>query len=403
MRNLKRNFKRKGYFLLGMLVTAAIFIGSIQSISARMNSPVGDLEGGAALLPTGQVITPAAAPGSTFAPLATGLREDGNADAAEAVTTALSPDGKTLLVLTSGYNRNFRDQTTGANITYPVLDPVSGAPSSVTPTQKAEWVFIFDVSSGSLVKKQQINIPNTFNGLAWAADGQRFYASGGIDDRVYAYTSNGDQYVPEAPFILLGHNSNSSAPVPIYDGGLLKGTPAAVAAGTPTTLPTGAVVAGIGVSKDGNTLVAANFENDSVSIVDASTRTVLQEVNFLVPGSEVATGEFPFDVALKSTESGAAAQAFVSSQRDNEVLAVDIPTRGITRIPVGSQPNKMLLSPDQSRLYVANGNSDSVSVIDTNSNTVVGTISLSRHEEKYKGANPNSLALSPDGQTLYVT
>ena len=98
MRNLKRSFKRKGYFLLGMLVTVAVLIGSIQAISARMTNPVGDLEGGAALLPTGQVITPAAAPGSTFAPLATGLREDGNADAAEAVTTALSPDGKTLLV-----------------------------------------------------------------------------------------------------------------------------------------------------------------------------------------------------------------------------------------------------------------------------------------------------------------
>lgn len=395
MRNLKRNFKRKAYFLLGMLVTAAIFIGSIQSISARMTSSVGDLEGGAVLLPTGQVITPAAAPSSTFAPLATGLREDGNADAAEAVTTALSPDGKTLLVLTSGYNQDFKDQTTGTDITYPVLDPVTGAPSSVTTTQ-AEWVFVFDVSTGTLVKKQQINIPNTYNGLAWAPDGQRFYVSGGIDDRVYIYTLQGTQYAPEAPFILLGHNSDSSAPFPKYDGGLLKDTPAAVEA-------TGAVVAGIAVSKDGKTMVAANFENDSVSIVDASTRQILQEIKFFVPGSEVATGEFPFDVAVKNTDSGAAAIAFISSQRDNEVLAVDIPTKAVTRIPIGSQPNKILLSPDQNLLYVANGNSDSVSVIDTNVNKVVRTISLSRPGDKYKGANPNSLALSPDGGTLYVT
>jgi YVTN family beta-propeller protein len=341
------------------------------------------------------VITPAAPPGSTFAPLATGLRTDNNADAAEAVTTTLSPDGKTLLVLTSGYNQNFRDQNTGTNLTYPVLDPVTGQPTATT-TRKAEWVFVFDVSSGKLVKRQQINIPNTYNGLAWAKDGSRFYVSGGIDDRIYVYASNGNKYVPDAPFILLGHNSNQTAPFPAYDGGLLKGTPASAAA-------TGAVVAGLDVSQDGNTLVAANFENDSISVVNAANRQVLEEIKFFKPGDKIATGEFPFDVALKSNNNGTASKVFVSSQRDNEVVAVNIGSRRITRIPVGSQPNKILLSADQNKLYVANGNSDSISVIDTNSDRVVQTISLSRPNDQYKGASPTSLALSPDERTLYTT
>ena len=130
---IRKNFRRKGYIILSLLVAVAIFVSSIQFVSARLaTSPVGDLEDGSALLPTGQVITPAAAPGSTFAALATGLRADGNADAAEAVTTALSPDGKTLLVLTSGYNQNFRDAQTGEFFTYPVLDPQTGEPSEVT-------------------------------------------------------------------------------------------------------------------------------------------------------------------------------------------------------------------------------------------------------------------------------
>lgn len=396
MQNFKhKNFKRKGYFLISLLIVAAIIVVSIQSISAQTTRPVGKLEDGGALLPTGQAITPAAAPGSTFERLNTSQRSDGNAAAAEAVTTALSRDGKTLLVLTSGYNKNFNDEETGESFTYPVLDPQTGAPSSVTTTN-AEWVFVFDVSSGKLVRKQQINIPNTYNGLAWAPDGTRFYVSAGIDDRVYVYKLQGNQYVPDAPFILLGHNSNQTAPLPDYDGGLLQGTEAEEAA-------TGAVVAGIAVNKDGKTLVTANFENDSVSIVDTSTRKSRQEIKFFVPGSKVATGEFPFDVAIKNTNSGAASIAFVSSQRDNEVLAVDIATRAVTRIPVGSQPNKMMLSADERLLYVANGNSDSVSVIDTNLNKVVRTISLSRPGDKYKGANPNSLAQSPDGQTLYVT
>jgi len=401
---LMLTFKNKGQLL--SLILASILGVNAQSVSARTTNAVGNSNGGS-LLPTGQVITPAAAPGSTFAPLATGLRQDGSADAAEAVTTALSPDGKTLLVLTSGYNLNFKNETTGADITHPVLDPVSGKPAidpktgAPLTTTQAEWVFVFDVSSGTLVKKQQLNIPNTYNGLTWDPDSKRFYVSGGIDDRIYVYSSDGNQYVADAPFILLGHNSNQTDPFPKYDGGLLKGTPAG------NQLPsvvTGAAVAGLATSKDGKTLVAANFENDSVSIVDTTSRNVLQEIKFFVPGGQVATGEFPFDVAVKSDKkSGAALKAFASSQRDNEVVAVDIATKTITRIPIGSQPNKMLLSPDQSLLYVANGNSDSISVIDTKTNRVVQTISLSRPGVKYKGANPNSLSLSPNGRTLYVT
>ncbi|BAY41513.1 hypothetical protein NIES2111_59090 (plasmid) [Nostoc sp. NIES-2111] len=390
------NFQRKRYFLLSLLVAVAVVVSSVQIVTAQLaTSRVGDLPEGGALLPTGQVITPAAAPGSTFDRLATGLRSDNNADAAEAVTTALSPDGKTLLVLTSGYNLNFRNQNTGANLTYPVLDPVTGQPTATT-TRKAEWVFVFDVSSGKLVKRQQINIPNTYNGLAWAKDGSRFYVSGGIDDRVYVYAANGNQYVANAPFILLGHNSNQTAPFPSYDGGLLKNTPA-------NQVATGAVVAGLAVSQDGSVLVAANFENDSISLVNTANRQVTEEIKFFKPGDQVPTGEFPFDVALKSTTNGAAGKVFVSSQRDDEVVAVDVASRVVTRIPVGSQPNKILLSADQNKLYVANGNSDTISVIDTNSNRVIGTISLSRPNDKYVGSSPNSLALSPDERTLYVT
>src|SRR5579864_9757008 len=55
-------------------------------------------------LPTGQVITPLAAPGAKFDPLALELPVVGHAVAGQAVTTALSPDGRTLFVLTSGYN-----------------------------------------------------------------------------------------------------------------------------------------------------------------------------------------------------------------------------------------------------------------------------------------------------------
>jgi YVTN family beta-propeller protein len=398
---LKKTFD---IILIALLLALAPSLAMAQGLrgSGHTTQPVGNYSNGS-ILPSGQVITPTAAPGSTIQVLSTGLRADGNADAAEAVNTALSPDGKSLLVMTSGWNRS-NNLPDGTPITFPTLDPNTGA--AVGTTTLSEWIFVFAINpDGSVTKQQQINIPSTYSGLAWAPDSRRFYISGGEDDRVYVYKWNGSQFVPDAPFILLGHNSNANSPFPHYDGSILKGTKAAqtVTFGGTSLIVGGAVVAGLAVSQDGKTLVAANFENDSISIVDTATRTVTNEIKFFTPGGTVAQGEFPYDVAVLSNADGSAKTAFVTSQRDDQVMAVDIASGNFSAIPVGDQPNRMALSKDQRTLYVVNGNEDTVSVIDTTAEAVVRTISLSRPGDKYKGSNPNSAALSPNGRTLYVT
>src|SRR5215469_15792303 len=390
------------YVLSATLFALAPGLALAQPGSGHTTLPVGNYSAGS-ILPTGQVITPTAAPGSTIQVLSTGLRSDGDADAAEAVNTALSPDGKTLLVLTSGWNKDNR-LPNGTSIAYPTLDPNTGA--QVGTTTLSEWVLVYAVNAdGTVTKQQQINIPSTYSGLAWAPNGTRFYVSGGQDDRVYVYSVNGSQFVPDTPFVLLGHNSNQNAPFPNYDGSILKGTKAAQAVtfNGSSLIVGGAVVAGLAVSQDSKTLVAANFENDSVSIVDTGARTVLREVKFFTPGGTIAQGEFPFDVVVLSNPDGSARTAYVTSQRDDQVMVVDVTSGAFNAIAVGDQPNRMTLSKDQKTLYVVNGNSDTVSVIDTTTQMVVKTIGLSRPGDKYKGSNSNSAALSPDEKTLYVT
>ncbi|HMF78252.1 MAG TPA: hypothetical protein VK604_21520, partial [Bryobacteraceae bacterium] len=289
--------------LLLLAVTPAITLQA-QSVAGHTTLAVGNY-GASSLLPTGQYITPTAAPGSTIQQLATGLRPDGNADAAQAVNTQLSPDGKTLLILTSGWNHGNNTED-GKPITFPTIDPVTGAQSGKT-TGNAEWVFVFHIAGdGTATKQQQINIPNTYSGLTWAPDGTRFYVSGGEDDRVYVYKQSGSVYVADPPFILLGHNSNQTSPLSTTDGGILKGTRAAKAA---SAIVTGAVTAGVAVSQDGKTLAAANMQNDSVSIVDTTTRKVTREVHFFTPGGTVAQGEFPYGVAILSNGDGSAKTA----------------------------------------------------------------------------------------------
>jgi YVTN family beta-propeller protein len=73
-------------------------------------------------------------------------------------------------------------------------------------------------------------------------------------------------------------------------------------------------------------------------------------------------------------------------------------------VPVGLHPNAVLASPDGQTVYVANGNSDAVSVLDATSLRVRETIAvqLLPGPPGYGGDSPNALALSADGTTLYV-
>src|SRR5207302_7234435 len=54
------------------------------------------------------------------------------------------------------------------------------------------------------------------------------------------------------------------------------------------------------------------------------------------------------------------------------------------------------------RLFVANPNSDTVSVIDTGTERVVDTIGVRPFAGAPIGSAPNALAMSPNGRTLYV-
>lgn len=74
----------------------------------------------------------------------------------------------------------------------------------------------------------------------------------------------------------------------------------------------------------------------------------------------------------------------------------------IKEIAVDLHPCGMALSPDQSLLFVANANSDNVSVINTQSDNVIDKISSKPMEELPFGSAPNDVAVAPDGKTLYI-
>ena len=74
----------------------------------------------------------------------------------------VSPDHKTLLVLTSGYNRVYNTNRP-TNCAMPWYVPDS-----------TEYVFIYDISTPTPVKKQVVKIPNTYNGIVFDPSGRGF-------------------------------------------------------------------------------------------------------------------------------------------------------------------------------------------------------------------------------------
>jgi len=344
-------------------------------------------------LATGQHVTPTALRGAVRQFLNPGLPAYPGFVAGEAVRSQLSPDGTTLAVLCAGMNS---------------LDKADGSTDAAASTQ---FIFLFDVSGPRKEAPQLTQViqqRNAHVGLVFAPDGT-LYASGGVDDAVYAYAKTGGAWAL-ARTIELGH---------------AKGLGVGVAPNA----------AGLGISANGRTLVVANNYNDSISVIDRATGTVRYEHDLrpFAPGNERTRGgvggTFPFAVAVKGD-----GIAYVSSDRDREVDVVDVssPTAGrlVARIPLDGNALGMTLDADGSILFVAEDNADEVAVIDTARNAVVARIDArapsgvlpgahgdvagdhrdddqghdrrGRARTRYTGAATFTVTVSPDGMTLYA-
>ncbi|MBL8241239.1 MAG: hypothetical protein JNM66_27700 [Bryobacterales bacterium] len=85
------------------------------------------------------------------------------------------------------------------------------------------------------------------------------------------------------------------------------------------------------------------------------------------------------------------------------VSRVDVAAGKVTHtIAVGLHPTALAWDEPRGRLYVANTNSDSISVIDTKTQTVAATWTLQPFARKAFGVAPTALAVSADGARLFV-
>jgi YVTN family beta-propeller protein len=390
---MAREFRERFPFAPAGLIFALVISGALAC--ARPTLQVLPSQSTIQALPNmGQHITPLAPQGSRFVPLNPDLPGKPGWLVDHAVTTVTSPDRQTLLILTSGYNRVYDTPTPRPNL-----------------SQSNEYVFIYDISTPTPIKKQVVQIPNTYNGMVFDPSGSAFYVAGGVSDNVHVFTRSADGTWRESgPALALGHNNVGNG---------LAGQ-ADVGTGS-INLQVGVrpCAAGVAISNDGKTLVVANYYNDSITVFSgglgnwsAGRELDLRPGKSDVSKAGIPGGEYPFWVAVKGN--GTSAVGYVSSIRDREIVVVNLnggPRPVVTdRIRVKGQPNKMTLNAAQMLLYVVEDHSDTVDVIDTAKNAIVATIPviapasvLPSALADYRGANSNSATLSPDEKYLYVT
>ena len=157
---------------------------------------------------------------------------------------------------------------------------------------------------------------------------------------------------------------------------------------TVATIPTQGAVLDLAFSPDARTVYATEVEG-YLAVISVATNTVT---------ASIPIGTFPANYPEGLAVSPSGGTVYVTNYEGNTVSVVNTSTDTVTAvIPVGSYPQGVAVSPDGNTVYAANHGDGTISVINATTNAVTGTISL--------GANsgPAYVAFAPSGATAYVT
>jgi YVTN family beta-propeller protein len=228
---------------------------------------------------------------------------------------------------------------------------------------REQGIQVVERSSGRVL--QTIPLPAVFLGIAFSPDGRSLYVSGGDQDVIYRFDWRGGA-ATLADSIALAVKQKGK------DG---------------TRYP-----AGIALSPDGRTLYAAENLADSLAVVDLETRRVVQRL---------ATERYPYGVVV-----GPDGRVYASAWGGWTVSIFRSRANGTlgegTRVRAGRHPSALALNPSGSRLFVASGSTDRVSVLDTRTQAVIATLNDASPAGTREGSTPNALAVSADGARLFV-
>ncbi|MDE3105017.1 MAG: beta-propeller fold lactonase family protein [Acidobacteriota bacterium] len=247
-----------------------------------------------------------------------------------------------------------------------------------------------------------------YSGLAFSADGTHLYATmgalkdpdgsagQGLGNGIVVYRFTAGVLAPErlVPLPL----APLAAP---RTTNLIGGTPGSRGVPFPAALAT--------VQQQGREklLVAENLADDAV-LLDVASGHI--DARFDLTEHDAVPSAYPIDVAV--THDGR--RAFVALWNASEVAELDLAAgKVLRRLPLlkprspmapGSHPCALALSADEHTLYVALSNRDAVAAVRLRDGAFAlqGYLDTRLPGQSYFGAEPQALAVAPDGTRLYV-
>jgi YVTN family beta-propeller protein len=303
------------------------------------------------------------------------------------MSMAVSPDARYIVTVNAGYGTfesNYMQSLA-------VLDTQTGTVTDFPETDTRERA------------KQTL-----YSGLGFSRDGKHIYASMGSEaDPLGAASGDTGSGV-----VVYGFNEGKIVrqrmmKIPLQQ--LAAGRKTMLIGGKEGDkgVPFPAAIAVIGTAGAEKLLVAGNLSDD-VLLMDATTGKV--ETRFDLSESDAVPSTYP--VALAVSKDGM--RAFVALWNASEVVELDLKKGTVARklallkpetaVAPGTHPCALEVSPDGRTMYVALANRDAVAAVNigTDQFSVKGYFDTRLPQQSYFGAEPEALALSPDGSRLYV-
>ncbi len=293
---------------------------------------------------------------------------------------AISPDGRFAVFLHSGYGAYTSGEKQSLTVLNLETDDIRDFP---------------DDRLGSNAKQ------TFFLGLAFSLDGKHLYASiasltdplgkekGSTGNGIAVYTFQNGEVTPERFLPLMPRSQ-------LPHGKLRR------EAFDNVTYP-----AGLSLGRSGGAerlLVACNNSDEALLLNTSDGQAVHR---FDLSTFKRIPAALPYTTVMTSDGK----RGFVSLWNASAVAELDLVTGRVRRfLPLrkpaaplegGSHPTAMLLSRDNSRLFVALTNRDEIDILDTSSGQLLSALSTKLPGQKYGGSDPESLALSTDETTLY--
>ncbi|MEI6587220.1 MAG: YncE family protein, partial [Sediminibacterium sp.] len=205
-----------------------------------------------------------------------------------------------------------------------------------------------------------IKIDKSWLGIAFSADEKTLYASGGNDNWILQYT-------------IVNNKLRLSDSIKLGDKWPNKISPA-----------------GICINDAKNILYVVTKDDSCLYEVNLKTNKTIKKTALPAEGY----------TCILSNDG---AELYISVWGAEKLVVYNTISQKITNsITTGTHPNDLILSKNGKTIYVANGEDNSVSVIDIKNRKVIETLNCALYPNAPAGSTTNGVALSTDEKTLYI-